>query len=249
MPLGVREVDGHDALPAVSRCGTNAQMPSRHTHIIFDLDGTLLDSEPLYTLAAERVCRNYGAIFTYDIKRAVMGGDTLRGARIVVETLALPITPEAYVAEREVELLTLFPGLQPIPHARALIEALGAAGVPMAIATSGHRKITEAKLAYHPFLQQIEARICGDDLRLERGKPAPDIFLLTASALGAHPRSCVVVEDSLLGVRAGLAAGMHTVALVDPRYGFTNEQFAGAACIVHSLEGLTPQALGFAADA
>ena len=70
-------------------------MQSRPTHIIFDLDGTLLDSEPLYTRAAERVCQNHGATFTYAIKRAVMGGDTLHGARLVVEALQLPITPEA----------------------------------------------------------------------------------------------------------------------------------------------------------
>jgi HAD superfamily hydrolase (TIGR01509 family) len=223
-------------------------MTRRLTHIIFDLDGTLLDSEPLYTRAAERVCQSHGATFTYAIKRAVMGGDTLLGARMVVDALQLPITPEAYVAEREVELLALFAELQPIPHAHALIEALGARGIPMAIATSGHRKITEAKLAYHPFLAQIPVRICGDDPRLKQGKPAPDIFLLAAQALGALPEACVVVEDSMLGVHAAVAAGMHTVALVDPRYGFSDEQFAGAACIVHSLEGLTPEALGFVTD-
>jgi len=221
-------------------------MQSRPTHIIFDLDGTLLDSEPLYTRAAERVCQNHGATFTYAIKRAVMGGDTLRGARFVVEALQLPITPEGYIAEREIELLALFAELQPIPHAEALIEALQAEGIPMAIATSGHRKVTEAKLAYHPFLERITVRICGDDPELKNGKPAPDIFLLAAHALGARPEACVVVEDSMLGVHAGVAAGMHTVALVDPRYGFTVEQFAGAARIVHSLEGLTPRALGFA---
>ena len=119
----------------------------------------------------------------------------------------------------------------------------------MAIATSGHRAITEAKLAFQPFLQGVEVRVCGDDPRLRQGKPAPDIFLLAADALGAAPASCVVIEDSALGVQAGLAAGMHTVALVDPRYGFTAAQFTGAARIVHSLEGLTPEALGFRANA
>ncbi|MET0340653.1 MAG: HAD-IA family hydrolase [Polyangiales bacterium] len=220
-------------------------MPTRPTHVIFDLDGTLLDSEPLYTEAAVRVCARHGATFTYAIKRAVMGGDSLRGATIVVETLGLPITPEAYLAEREVVLRSLLPTLAPIAHAPALLAGLRTCGVPMAIATSGHRAITEAKLAHQPFLRDVTVRVCGDDPRLVRGKPAPDIFLLAAEALGADPSRCVVLEDSVLGVRAAVAAGMTTVALVDPRYGFGEDEFAGAAQVVRGLDAITAASLGF----
>jgi len=210
-------------------------MESRLSHVIFDLDGTLLDSEPLYTLAAERVCARYGKPFTLELKRAIMGGDTQHGARTVVAALALPISPEAYIHERERELVKLWPSLTPMPSAPAIVDALRARGIGLALATSGHRAVTETKLGYQPFLQSIAVRVCGDDPRLSRGKPAPDIFLLAAAELGVAPAQCMVVEDSRLGVQAGLAAGMRTVALVDTRYGFTDEQFAGAVQIVHSL--------------
>lgn len=223
----------------------NAETMSAPTHVIFDLDGTLLDSEPLYTEAAEAVCARYGAAFTYALKRTVMGGDSLRGATVVVQALGLPITPEDYLAEREAALHALFPALQPIPHAPALLAALHARGVPVAIATSGHRAITEAKLTHQPFLREVRVRVCGDDARLTRGKPAPDIFLLAAAELGAAPERCVVLEDSVLGVRAAVAAGMATVALVDPRYGFGSDEFAGATRIVHSLADVTLASLGF----
>ena len=210
-------------------------MAAPSTHVIFDLDGTLLDSEPLYTIAAERLCARYGATFTLELKRTVMGGDSQRGAAHVVNTLQLPITPETYLVEREALLIELLPTLVPLPHAEALVEALRARGVPMALATSGHRAITEAKLAHQPFLADIPVRVCGDDPRLARGKPAPDIFLLAAAELGAEPTRCVVVEDSVLGVAAAVAAGMHTIALVDRRYGFQDQEFAGARRIVHAL--------------
>jgi pseudouridine-5'-monophosphatase len=207
--------------------------------IIFDLDGTLLDSEGLYTEAATRVCARYGATYTLELKRRVMGGDTLRGAGVVVSALGLPLSPEAYMAERELELMLLLPTCQAIAGAEALVETLFERGVPMAIATSGHRAITTFKLAHQPVLSRITTVVCGDDPRLLHPKPAPDIFLLAAHELGARAERCVVFEDSLNGVRAGVAAGMRTVALVDLHLGFSPSQFTGAAHVVHSLLDLT----------
>ncbi|MEY4512087.1 MAG: hypothetical protein RLZZ450_4209 [Pseudomonadota bacterium] len=214
------------------------------SHAIFDLDGTLLDTEHLYTEAAIAVCKRYGAQFTHEIKRAVMGGDTLAGAHYVVKTLALPIEPARYVAEREVELHALLSQVVPMPGAIALLELLRKRGIPIAVATSGHRAVTLRKLENQPFLQQLDALVCGDDPRLKHPKPAPDIYLLAASELGADPRTCLVVEDSVNGLLAGLAAGMHTIALVDPRWGFDPALFAEAAHVVGSLTDLTLEQLG-----
>lgn len=218
-------------------------MVSPFRYAIFDLDGTLLDSEPLYAEAAETVCARYGVTFTLDLKRAITGGDTLTGARRVVEALGLPLSPAAYIEAREQELHALWPRMTPMPHAPALIAALRERGIPIALATSGHRAVTQEKLAYQPFLAEIPLCICGDDPRLTRGKPAPDIFLLAARDLAAEPPACVVVEDSVLGVQAGVAAGMHTIALIDPRWGFTPDMYDPLATRVGSLSDIDLDAL------
>ncbi len=218
-------------------------MSPRFSHVIFDLDGTLLDSEPAYQRAGELVCNRYGATFSLELKRAIMGGDTMSGAQFVVDALKLPLSADAYLAERERELELLFPSVEPMPFAVRLVSALRARGVPIAVATSGHASITEAKLAHQPFLRALSVRVCGDDPRLRRGKPAPDIFLLAARDLGAAPERCIVVEDSALGMQAALAAEMHTVALVDRRY-FSDETFLAASQLIHSLDELDLDALG-----
>jgi pseudouridine 5'-phosphatase len=217
------------------------------THVIFDLDGTLLDTEALYSEAASIVCARYGKTFTLAIKQEIMGGDTMRGAGIVVERLALPISPLEYNQQREVELIRLVPKVRAMPHAEALVAQLRAANVPMAIATSGHASITARKLAGHAFLNDIKPLICGDDSRLRLAKPAPDIFLLAAAELGAEPAQCVVLEDTVNGVRAGVAAGMRTIAIADARFGFTAEDYAGCTLLVRSLDELGFVELGLAA--
>jgi len=216
------------------------------THVIFDLDGTLLDSEGMYTEAAQFVASQHGKVFTLDLKRRCMGGDARDGAQIVVETLGLPITPEAYLEARERELVRLLEHVKPMPGAEALVQALSERGIPMAIATSGHRELTEEKLARQGFLRNVTCIVCGDDARLEQPKPAPDIFLLAAAELGAHPDQCAAIEDSLNGVQSALAAGMHTIALVDPRFEFDPSAFEGASKRIASLLELDLADLGLA---
>jgi pseudouridine-5'-monophosphatase len=161
----------------------------------------------------------------------------------VVEALKLPVTPERYIAERERELHELLPNAAPMPGARALVEALLELPVKLAIATSGHRHITALKLPRHAFLAPIACVVCGDDPELTHPKPAPDIFLLAARRVGVEPAHCVVLEDSANGVRAGLSAGMRTIALVDPRWGADPGAFDGAHRLVRSLEEVHPEEL------
>lgn len=217
---------------------------ARTRAVIFDLDGTLLDTEALYLSAAQQVCAGYGAEYTLELKRSLMGGDTLTGARKVAATLGLPIDALEYLAQRERILAGLWPNALPMPGALALVRSLQERSVAMAIATSGHDRITRLKLQPHTFHAEMALILCGDDVRVARGKPAPDIFLCAARELGIPPEACAVIEDSPQGVRAGLAAGMHTVALVDRRWGHALDAFEGAAHRVHSLEELTLEMLG-----
>lgn len=220
---------------------TNASSTS---HVIFDLDGTLLDTEDLYTTATQHVVGQHGKVYGLELKRLCMGGDAQRGAKLVIEALALPLTPDEYLTQRDREMLRLLDQVRPMPGAESLMRRLFERGIPMAIATSGDRSITEEKLARHEFLRMVSRIVCGDDARLEQPKPAPDIYLLAAAELSAEPEQCAAVEDSALGVESASLAGMRTIALVDPRYGFEPALFAPAHKQVASLTEVSLRDLG-----
>lgn len=217
-------------------------MPLPPTHVIFDLDGTLVDSEPLYTLASERVLARFGKVFDLGIKRQIMGGGPLAGARFVVEQLGLPISPEAYLAERELILMEACKTARAMPGAHALIEALHARGIPLAIGTSSSRELCRVKLAAQAFGARFQVITCSDDPGVASAKPAPDIFLKAAAELGADPARCLVFEDTPKGVAAARAAGMEVIAVVDAM--MLGEDYSGASRVVRSLEEITLAELG-----
>jgi pseudouridine-5'-monophosphatase len=200
---------------------------------IFDLDGTLLDTEPFYTQAAQAVVERFGKVFDWELKREVMGGGPLAGAAIVVERLGLPISAEQYLAEREAILLTLFAASRPLAGVEALVEALHGRGLPLAIGTSSSRKLCALKLSAQSFARRFDVIVCSDDPEVRNAKPAPDIFLAAAARLGAAPQRCLVFEDTPKGVQAALAAGMRVVAVPDAR--MPREDFAGALRVYGSL--------------
>lgn len=219
-------------------------LPLVPTHVIFDLDGTLLDTEPLYTQAAQAVVGRYGKRYDWSIKRHTMGGDPLTGARFVVHTLALPLSPEEYLAEREIIMRELCKTAPPRPGAASLVERLHARGIPLAIGTSSSRELCQVKLAPHAFAAHFRSVVCSDDPGITGGKPAPDIFLRAAAELGADPAHCLVFEDTEKGVQAALAAGMQVIVTPDPA--LEGADFSRATSVLESLEGLTLHALGLA---
>ncbi len=213
------------------------------THVIFDMDGVLLDTERFYTAVTQTIVGRWGKVFDWSVKGHMIGRPAGDSARYLVETLELPITPDEYLREREAMLERLFPEADAMPGARALTAALAARGVPQAVATSSNRRLFALKTTRHrEWFQMFGAVVLGDDPRLRRGKPAPDIFLLAAEALGAPPASCVVVEDAPAGVVAAHAAGMQVIAVPDPE--MDRAPFADAEVVVGSLAELAPADLG-----
>ncbi len=213
------------------------KLAQKITHIIYDMDGLLLDTEPFYTIAAKEVTARFGKEFDPALKGQMMGRRAEVSARILVEALALPITPEEYLEMRGEILLKLFPTAKPRPGAKEITAKGKSLGIKQAVATSTSRDNYELKTGHHrDWFTTFDLIITGDDKELHRGKPAPDIFLLAAARLGAEPAQCLVFEDSPMGVEAAKAAGMKTVAIPDRSIGIEIGQFAEADLILNSLE-------------
>jgi pseudouridine-5'-monophosphatase len=186
------------------------------SHVIFDLDGVLLDTEPLYTQATQAVVGEFGCTFDWSIKGDMIGRSAMDGARYLKQKLKLPIEPEEYLRRRKPILERLFETAPEMPGARALVEGLLSRGIPLGLATSSDARHYQIKTSRHDWFSQFKTVVCGDDVRVSALKPAPDIFLVTAADLGAKPESCLVFEDSLAGVAAARAAGMQVIAMPDP---------------------------------
>ncbi len=175
--------------------------------LIFDMDGLLVDSEPVAEAALGRFLRSHG----HDLRPGTMErtlGRRLPEAMVVIAEdygLALPLD-ELTRTYDELRLAALRGNLEPMPGAAALLTFARSAGLRLALATSSLRTHADLSLAETRLAGLFDAEATGEEV--ERGKPEPDIFLLAAARLGEEPAACVVLEDAPAGLAAAAAAGM-----------------------------------------
>jgi pseudouridine-5'-monophosphatase len=221
------------------------EIAGRCTHVLFDLDGVLLDTERLYTEATQAVVGRFGKTYTWEIKRDAMGRDAHVSARMILDRLGIPLTSHEFLAQRAPILEALAARCRAMDGAEVFVRSLVAQGIPVGVATSSDRRLYELKVRPHPWFALFGAVVCGDDPRVMAKKPAPDIFLVAARDLGADPRRCLAFEDSLAGVEAALAAGMRVVALPDPAAGLEHrERFRSADHILRGWDEASLSLLG-----
>ncbi|MCT0249630.1 HAD family phosphatase [Synechococcus sp. CS-205] len=178
---------------------------------LFDLDGLLLDTEPLHGRAWRQAARIFGLELSDQQLLALRGRRRLDNAGSVIAWIeaagGTPPNPEQLLAVQQPIARQLLPGARAMPGAPELLSRCQKLAIPMALVTSSTRESAGIKCAPHPWLKQIELMVCGDDSELAEGKPAPDIFLLAARRLGVAARACWAFEDSPAGAQAALAAG------------------------------------------
>lgn len=184
------------------------------THLIYDFDGLLLDTEPIYCRVNEIIANRYGKTFTPALHRQIMGRQALECAQILVDELALPLTAQAHLQARDQLIYDLLPQAEPMPGAVAITQRFHQLGVPQAIATSSAQVTFTLKTQrYQAWLDIFQTIVLGSDPAVKRSKPAPDSFLVAAQRLEAEPAQCLVFEDSPAGVKAAKQAGMSVVAV------------------------------------
>ncbi len=217
------------------------RMTPKITHVIYDVDGLLLDTERFYTQAYQIIAARYGKVYDWSLKAKTIGMKSLDSARIITRALGLPLTPEQWLETRKSLLEELFPKSEPLPGAQRLTRHLHRCGIPQAAATSSDRRYFDIKTSRHrDWFAIFELVVSGDDADIGEGKPAPDIFLVAAARLGAEPGRCLVFEDAPAGVKAARAAGMHVVAVPDPNLDIRS--LGDAHAVLRSLENFEPRA-------
>ncbi|VDP91268.1 unnamed protein product [Echinostoma caproni] len=198
------------------------RMPPAVTHVIFDVDGLLLDTEVVYTAASTEVLDKYGLKLTYAVKRKLMGSKPTEAARILVNELSAPFTPEEWHIKVHEKLTPeRWHQVACLPGAERLVMHLAKHGIPMAAATGCASKELGEKMKNHQNIwKKLDHAVAsGDDPEVAHGKPKPDIFLIAAQRFTSPPKSMetvLVFEDSPLGVEAAVKAGMQVVWVSQP---------------------------------
>ncbi|KAJ1962772.1 hypothetical protein IWQ62_003425 [Dispira parvispora] len=189
------------------------------THLIFDMDGLLLDTERIYTQVSEKILEPHGCKFTWEVKAKMMGRTTKDTIRVLLEETGAPLTEQEYFEQSNA----------------------------MQVGTSSRKEIFDVKTSQNqPLFQHFNSITCGDDPNVKLGKPHPDIFIEACRRLGnPSPEQCLVFEDSLLGVEAAKRAGMHVVWIPDSnilKLGHPDDH--GACEILNSMEEFDPAKYG-----
>ncbi|KAH9622467.1 hypothetical protein KSS87_007971 [Heliosperma pusillum] len=173
---------------------------SKISALILDLDGTLLNTEFVLRSVLKEYLASYGKVLITDNEYARVGKTQKESAAAIVKNYDLPLTPDQWKDAKA------------LPGANRLIQHLHKHRIPCALASNSLRAYIEAKISTHKGWKECFSFIVGSD-QVQSGKPAPDLFLEAAKQLTVNTSNCLVIEDSLVGVKAGKAAGMKVVVV------------------------------------
>ena len=209
--------------------------------VIFDLDGVLVDSEQAWDAARRDVVANHGGTWKESATRDMLGMSSPEWSRYVVDELHVELTPEevnhavvqAMLRQYDIELPLL-------PGAREAVFRLSE-HFPLGLASSSNREVIDLVLERMGATEQFMATVSSEEV--ERGKPAPDVYLEAARKLDTDPSSIAAIEDSENGIKSAHAAGMRVIAIPNPHFPPAEDALALADVTLPDLDALTPEAL------
>ena len=185
--------------------------------VIFDMDGLLVDSEPVWAIAEDAMLADHGKQSNYEIQRGLVGlrmRDFLAGMR---RAYGLTETVDDLSVDITARMISLIPQkVVARPGAQELLDFLYERNVPCAIASSSPMAIIDATVTAQGWNRYFRTHVCGDDVA--QGKPAPDIYLEAARRIRFDPLVCLALEDSPTGAKAAVAAGIVCYAVPDPSH-------------------------------
>lgn len=202
--------------------------------IIFDMDGLLVNTEPVYWAAARELARRRGIMHvSQESLNRMMGIGRLHSLQILIDEAKLPnTTAEQLLEEREIIMADLYGrgGIEPMPGVRELL-ARFAPTLKLAIATNSAMHLVKLVLAQTGIANYFEVVQSGDDIR--NGKPDPEIYLAAMGRLGIAPSKCIVLEDTEPGCISGHRAGAKVIGV--PNELTRNQDFSIADAKVNDL--------------
>jgi HAD superfamily hydrolase (TIGR01509 family) len=209
------------------------------TLLIFDCDGVLVDSELLANAALAKLMSDLGRPMTTEEAVEVFTGLQIKDVLALAERLlSFPIPADLGAAAGQQLLDRFRRELKPVKGAR---EALSALPYPRCVASSSARERLQLSLEVTGLAELFGDRVFSAE-QVEHGKPAPDLYLFAARSVGARPADCIVIEDSMPGIRAALAAGMGTVGFAGASHAAPDLarrlRAAGARTVVTSMSDL-----------
>ncbi len=200
--------------------------------VIFDMDGVMIDSEPLWEKTERILLGRRDIEYNPDYRDKIVGLNQNDSGRLMIDTFELSETVEEIIAER-VKILTAIyeKELETVQGLLPLLKSLINQDIPLAVASSSPMRVINFVLDMFSLNDYFAVVVSGECT--ENGKPHPDIYLETARLLGVEPQECLAIEDSINGVLSAKAAGMTCIAVPDKR--LTPDRFQNADHICQRL--------------
>ena len=180
---------------------------------LFDLDGVLINSEPLHGKAWKETASLFDLNLTYSQLKLLRGRRRIDCANELVKLISKKVKTEDILKIHKPISRRLILTAEAMPGSESLVKRCHQNNIPMALVTSSSSESLKIKTLHHKWMNLFSIKVLGDDKLLEKGKPAPDPYLLAAEKLNIAPQECWAVEDSISGVSSALKAGCFVIFL------------------------------------